>query len=195
MCTSALLPSSFFLAFCRFLPKLQPVWVVGGQLSNWAASLTSSVINRAKSGRFFFVHFASSHATQRVHSKGSGGTKWGLGHTPPAPDVRSHASYSTSLLTSRGIITIIILNIILNVSPYQQGRANTNTNTRIILNVSPYQQGHAQAARARGRGCSATTRGNVPPLKSTPVPAPISSTRMSTSTTTADFDSPIVISF
>ena len=122
-----------------------------------------------------FRPFASSHATQRVHSKGSGGTKWGLGHTPPAPDVRSHASYSTSLLTSRGIITIIILNI--------------------ILNVSPSQQGHAQAARARGRGCSATTRGNVPPLKSTPVPAPISSTRMSTSTTTADFDSPIVISF
>ena len=72
LCISALLPSYLFLAdvnsralllrtwkivaFCRFLPKLQPVWVVGGQLSNWPASLTSSVINRAKSGRFFFVH-------------------------------------------------------------------------------------------------------------------------------------------
>ena len=113
-----------------------------------------------KSGKkrsILFRPFASSHATQRVHSKGSGGTKWGLGHTPPS---RSRCQIP-----------------------------------RIILNVSPYQQGHAQAARARGRGCSATTRGNVPPLKSTPVPAPISSTRMSTSTTTADFDSPIVISF
>ena len=41
-----------------------------------------------KSGKkrsILFRPFASSHATQRVHSKGSGGTKWGLGHTLPLP--------------------------------------------------------------------------------------------------------------
>ena len=85
MCTSALSPSSFFLAFCRFLPKLQPVWVVGGQLSNWAASLTSSVINRAKSGRFFFVHLQALMQHRECTLKGALARNGAWGTPLPLP--------------------------------------------------------------------------------------------------------------
>ena len=84
---------------------------------------------------------------------------------PCSPPVRSHASSSTTC---------------------------SNSSSSYLIRSNLVQQGHAQAAGAQGRGCSATTRGNVPLLKSTPVPAPTSSTRMSTSTTTADCASPIV---
>ena len=172
------------VAFCRFLPKLQPVWVVGGQLSNWAASLTSSVINRAKSGRFFFVHLQALMQQRECTLKGAVARNGAWG-TTPLPLPMSDPTHHTQRLSLPAGAS----------SPSSSPSSSSSPSILIIFNVSPYQQGHAQAARDQGRGCSATTRGNVPPLKSTPVPAPISSTRMSTSTTTADFDSPIVISF
>ena len=78
-------PHPFFLAFCRFLPKLQPVWVVGGQLSNWAASLTSSVINRAKSGRFFFVHLQALMQHRECTLKGAVARNGAWGTPLPLP--------------------------------------------------------------------------------------------------------------
>ena len=85
LCTSAMLPSYLFLAFCRFLPKIQPVWVVGGQLSNWAASLTSSVINRAKSGRIFFVHLQALMQHRECTLKGAVARNGAWGTPLPLP--------------------------------------------------------------------------------------------------------------
>ena len=118
-CTSAMLPSYIFLAdvnsralllknlknscILQIFAQITACLGCGGPTKQLGSFPHKLCHKSGKKRSILFRPFASSHATQRVHSKGSGGTKWGLGHTPPAPDVRSHASYSTSLLTSRGM--------------------------------------------------------------------------------------------
>ena len=58
---------------------------MGGQLSNWAASLTSSVINRAKSGRFFFVHLQALMQHRECTLKGAVARNGAWGTPLPLP--------------------------------------------------------------------------------------------------------------